>query len=297
LPEKFVGRETVQLNGPTSWTVAKLTLADGATIVTNGHPLTIVVTGDLVVDGTATITSFPAADRGLNRQVPHKAGRGADGASHDRGMGSDGPGVNGNRGADGGHGGAGAAGTNGNKGRDAGVVTIVVSGTATGRLLVVNTGMDGQPGGEGGDGGRGGNGQQGGRGVTKRGPLGIPAGAEKGPGFGGNGGSGGPGGTGGRGGDAGNGGNWSFTVLGSKDGLSVQIDLRAGSPGPGGRGGAGGPGGEFGWGGRGNVMVHGREEERKGASGASGAAGAPGPAGSPGCDGRFEGNVQARLSK
>lgn len=293
LPEKKIGAETIQLNGATTWTLSKLTMADGAVIVTNGHPLTVVVTGDLVIEGTATIQSFGKAERAVNQQVPHKAGRGGDGASHDRGPETDGPGVNGDGGAAGGGGASGAGGANGNKGRDSAGVTIVVSGAASGRLRVLNTGMDGQPAGEGGDGGRGGNGQQGGRGVTKRGPFGVVLGAEKGPGGGGNGGNGGAAGAGGRGGDAGNAGNLSLNVVGDRKMLTVEVDLRAGAPGSGGRGGAGGGAGEFGWGGRGNVGVHGRVEERKGGPGQGGPAGPNGAGGSAGAEGRYEGNVKA----
>jgi hypothetical protein len=290
LPEKKIGPEPVELTGPTGWTLSKLTFTDGAKIITHGYPLTITVTVDLVIEGTATFFSFVTADQAANHNRPAKAADGGNAPNHNRGPNSEGPG-NSKPGAAGAAGGRGTDGTNGKDGKIAGSIIIVVMRTAEGNLHLVNTSTDGQPGGDAGNGGRGGDGQQGGRAVP--GLIGCASG----PGGGGNGGAGGNGGNGGQGGAGGNGGNVSMSVFGNKSKLTAEAELRGGLAGIGGRGGNGGHGGDFGYGGRGSRGCEGREQQRKGASGGPGAHGQPGSVGGQGAAGRFEGNVEANIVK
>lgn len=282
----------VSLTGPTVWDLSSLSLAAGARIVTHGHPLKILVAGDLTIEDEAIVQAWetaPAPPRAPAR-VPAKA---ASGGSYNPGPDTDGAGGHSN-GAAGGAGSSGTAGEPGRPGVAAGPVTILVRGKASGVLKVVNRGGPGGDGGPGGAGGDGGNGQQGGPGKQPDASvLGINIGAED-PGHGGAGGSGGNGGAGGVGGAGGDGGDLSVEVQGNQTAFHLTADLAGGLPGKGGQGGAPGTGGTPGFGGKGVFGVVGRVQEFRGQPGAAGQAGAQGSSGSPGKTGTYRGNVKSR---
>lgn len=281
---------TNELRGPEIIQAGKLTIKDVTTIVTNGFPLTIVVT-TLTVEGAATITSF--SDETLSA-APAKArtgNSGQPGQSFNPGPNTEGQG-DGRNGNPGGAGTAGVSGDPGTAGKDAGPIAIIVTGNASGTIRIKN---DGAPGGDGGDGGRGGNGgsgQQGGRAVPNW-HFGVAIGCAKGPGFGGAGGAGGGGGNGGAGGNGGNGGVVKIAVYGDLSGFTVSgCSAVGGRPGNGGSVGAGGSGGAPGFGGRGAPGCEGRIQERMGPPGQNGASGSAGPAGQIGTPGQH--NLQGK---
>ena len=65
----------MDLTQSTTWVASNLNIDDGALIVTNGHPLTILVLGDLKINGSATILSFDPAAQATSSGVPAKASR------------------------------------------------------------------------------------------------------------------------------------------------------------------------------------------------------------------------------
>jgi hypothetical protein len=143
-----------------------LEIADGVKVITNGHWLTLLVTGNLKVQGRAFIHAF---------DPPVIAATGAHGFNGRAGLPDK---LENAGGMDGG------SGLTGAKGADAGGVSIAVLGGAEGNLEIKCRGMDG---GIGGTGGNGGNGAVGSSTLVQTTTAGK----------GGNGGDGGNGGTGG----------------------------------------------------------------------------------------------------
>jgi hypothetical protein len=181
-----------------------LEVADGVRITTNGHWLTLLVTGELKLHGRASINAF-------DQPVAATAGpRGFDGRSGlpdnlERAGGTDGE--------------NGLAGT---KGADAGGVSIAVLGGAKGNLEIMCRGMDGGVGGSGGNGGDGASGK-----ATLMQTV-----------TGGKGGNGGDGGNGGTGGVV----VVRLAPLADSSKFSLKVDVSGGNPGKGGTAGIGGIG-------------------------------------------------------
>ncbi|BEU02972.1 hypothetical protein OAG1_17720 [Agarivorans sp. OAG1] len=244
-----------------------LIIKDGVEIVTNGHALTIFVKDNLIIQGNASITSYQNAN---NPIAPSKAQKGSNGGA------ASGQGQPGKRG---GNGISGAAGENG---ATPGGVSIFVVGDAQGSLRITNNGGNGGNGGEGGDGGNGGKGGQGHR-AKPNWVLGVAAGCESGPGWGGVGGAGGNGGNGGDAGNGGDGGRIEFFVGGTAERLDLIAESRGGAKGNAGSGGEHGIGGHGGESGRGAAGCSGGH--RPGKPGAIGSKGNPGRNGVEGTGG------------
>ena len=267
---------TLTLNKDETWQVASLVLDKDADIQTNGHRLTISVEGDLHSESGAKIQRGADSTQSSS-DVPPRA---ADGKSFDPGPNTSGQGER-KDGRAGGDGAPGADGQPGMSGRSGDDVTIIVGGTATGSLIIDETGEPGGNGAKGGDGGAGGNGEQGGRGEPNK-VFGVIVGAKAGPASGGKGGDGGRGGKGGDGGNGGDGGRVIVSVRQPSPQFALICRTNGGAPGSGGEGGTGGNPGTPGFGGRGGPGISGRENERKGPVGKPGASGQRGVDGSQG---------------
>jgi hypothetical protein len=278
--------DTINLSEATTWVSKGNAIVSGrVVIITHGVDFTWQVSGDLKIQQALNIISFTDEEIAANvGSIPPTPTPAPGGRSFDPGPNSEGCGIA-CAGQSGGAGTNGTAGQTGAAGRRAGKVIIVVTGTASGQLSIIDRGTNGGPGGRGGDGGPGGNGQQGGRAQPNFVLGSIPAGCKAGPGPGGNGGNGGAGGAGGNGGRGGDGGDIVFVAAGNAVNLHLTYSTAPGAPGPPGLAGMGGPGGRFGFGGRGSQGCEGRESDRRGADGASGPIGPPGleaPAGKAG---------------
>ena len=234
--EEFViGPELYDLQGPTEWTYPNIRVRGGTIIQTNGYDLTMAAPeGELIIEGQATIRSFPDD---FSTPTPPQVPKAADGAvlgEADRCS----NGIKGNTGA------TGTTGTAGVAGKDAGPVKIIAH-EAKGTLLINNSGTNGGTGGRGGDGGDGGTGQRGGRGTA--GVIDCSCGGASG----GPGGDGGAGGTGGAGGRGGAGGDIFVDIFETQD-LKLALASRGGMPGEFGLSGTGGNPGSGGLGGGGD---------------------------------------------
>lgn len=228
----------------------KLTMKDGAKIVTNGNVLLIFV-NEFVSFNNASITAFEADNRTAKDGAPQTGVAGVIG-------------INGL---------AGPPGNAGMNGESGGVVQIFAA-QFSGPLAVD---LSGQDGGNGSGGANGGNGLMGFKGEDASwGAFGC----NHGGGGGGAGGTGGQGGIGGAAGQGGDGGVFGFFYV-----KSLSIDPpnnpkilvpggKAGSPGQGGQGGVGGEGG---LGGNGGGPCGGGPRGAHGAAGTSLGPGAPGP--------------------
>ena len=264
----------IGIHKPTIWEFGNLRIRDGTTIITNGYPLSIHVQGNLVVEGTATITSFepmikPEASHneiGSSNISPDKPSPPRHASDCVK------PSC---RGINGVPGDAGESGSAGADGKDAQPVRIEVLGAASGTLRIVNRGSDGEPGGIGAPGQRGGDGGSGG---PASGSFLSCVGL---PGDGGAGGNGGRGGDGGRGGRAGNGGSVYIKVARS-DEIKILLDTAPGKPGSGGAGGQGGAPGVPGSGGSGTTLCNGGFRGYPGNPGENGIDGVPGTLGTAG---------------
>jgi hypothetical protein len=246
--------ESQNLSESVSWTFDSVVIPAGTVIQTNGHDLSIHVKRNLIVDGEALIRAFDY--NGRKDSASGVDGRsGADGLNHTGHAAGTGA-----RGRDGGNGASAEPGGDGNSGASAGTITLIVEGTATGQLVVVNRGLNGTTGGNGGRGGKGGHGEDGGPGANAGDIRYFGTGRHMGDG--GNGGAGGKGGDGGRGGDGGSGGPVTVQVAHNEGFVLKQIDVSGGQAGSNGEPGDGGLGGPPGGG-------H-----------SSGGAGRPGPQGS-----------------
>lgn len=153
----------------------------------------------------------------------------------------------------------------GEQGQSAGQITINVSGTASGRLRILNMGINGQRGANGAKGPSGGNGEQGHEGRGN--PL-----CSNGPGWGGMGGRGMAGDHAGDGGNGGNAGAVRLTVNNPSPAFLVEVSAKGGFGGAPGLPGGGGSPGLQGCGGRGGPCLS-KEFERQGVMGLAGAAG------------------------
>lgn len=276
----------INLTEATTWTSpGDVSVSGQAEIVTHGFDFTWKISGNLKIEQALNIISYSNDDIGAqNASPPPTPSPAAQGESFDRGPNSEGCGVS-CQGRSGGSGHDGTPGTAGNSGRSGGKVIIIIRGSASGQLSIINRGTGGGPGGRGGDGGPGGGGQQGGRAQPNFVFSNLAAGCRAGPGSGGNGGTGGAGGSGGDGGRGGDGGDIILVVGEDASNLHLTYSTQPGDGGLPGEAGAGGLGGSFGYGGRGAQGCEGRETERRGVDGArgpNGALGQRGPRGRPG---------------
>jgi hypothetical protein len=264
----------------------ELFVADGSIITTNGYKLVIQALDRMIIDGSATIQSFPKSNISENPRPNDGVGApGTHGVSYNRGPGTHGRG-RGTNGRNGGHAGNGGRGPDGTNGRNADVIILKVGNEIEGHLEILNRGENGQSGGKGGSGGNGGNGEQGGPSTTRK--IFGACTCAAGPASGGSGGNGGAGGQGGKGGNGGRGGI-IYIDLPENEQLDGKATVAGGVGGAAGPGGTPGIGGAVGFGGRGSCGCEGRESQRKGHP--PGQSGTPGRqslfAGRAGLDGKF----------
>lgn len=242
--EWIIGTSDFGSNTSTFVALDTIELKNGASIVTNGNLLTIIVNKFKSENGR--IISFTTNTKAQNGS----------------------PGVA-----------LGSAGVAGHPGDHGGKVTIIVVQDFVGTLAVD---LSGQAGGDGGAGVQGAQGAQGAPGKDAR--DGIGGGCKNGGGTGQQGGIGMPGGNGGDGGVGGAGGFLEIVTIGTKPLDKVQYSFNAigGAGGTGGPAGMGGPGGPGGSGGHGSVFCSGGSTGAPGLAGTQGQPGRSGLKGADG---------------